>query len=130
LGLDRLRRADLPDPSAPAHFAPPQSAGPGASSPLYLLERRVEQTVPAGRAALGLLGDVTAETRRIRRGGLPTAAALLTALCASAGRRDRDLFGRLLPADTDGFAAYWLAAARYTAAVSESLCAAAWNAQR
>ncbi|MGW6586762.1 hypothetical protein [Streptomyces globisporus] len=127
LGLDRLRRADLPDPSAPAHFAPPQPAGPGASSPLYLLERRVEQTVPAGRAALGLLGDVTAETRRIRRGGLPTAAALLTALCASAARRDRNLFGRLLPADTDGFAAYWLAAARYTAAVSESLCAAAWN---
>lgn len=130
LGLDRLRRADLPDPSAPAHFAPPQPAGPGALSPLYLLERRVEQTVPAGRAALGLLGDVTAETRRIRRGGLPTAAALLTALCASASRRDRDLFGRLLPADPDGFAAYWLAAARYTAAVSESLCSAAWNAQR
>ncbi|RUP66451.1 hypothetical protein SSPNP10_20680 [Streptomyces sp. NP10] len=128
LGLDRLRRADLPDPSAPAHFAPPQPAGPGGASPLYLLERRVEQTVPAGRAALGLLSDVTAETRRIRRGGLPTAAALLTALCASAAQRDRDLFGRLLPADTDGFAAYWLAAARYTAAVSESLCAAAWNA--
>ncbi|MEV7645039.1 hypothetical protein AB0O32_34485 [Streptomyces rubiginosohelvolus] len=128
LGLDRLRRADLPDPSAPAHFAPPQPAGPGGPSPLYLLERRVEQTVPAGRAALGLLSDVTAETRRIRRGGLPTAAALLTALCASAAQRDRDLFGRLLPADTDGFAAYWLAAARYTAAVSESLCAAAWNA--
>ncbi|MFE2506365.1 hypothetical protein [Streptomyces rubiginosohelvolus] len=128
LGLDRLRRADLPDPSAPAHFAPPQPAGPGGPSPLYLLERRVEQTVPAGRAALGLLSDVTAETRRIRRSGLPTAAALLTALCASAVQRDRDLFGRLLPADTDGFAAYWLAAARYTAAVSESLCAAAWNA--
>ncbi|MFF7493304.1 serine/threonine-protein kinase [Streptomyces rubiginosohelvolus] len=128
LGLDRLRRADLPDPSAPAHVAPPQPAGPGGPSPLYLLERRVEQTVPAGRAALGLLSDVTAETRRIRRGGLPTAAALLTALCASAAQRDRDLFGRLLPADTDGFAAYWLAAARYTAAVSESLCAAAWNA--
>ncbi|MGW6465186.1 hypothetical protein [Streptomyces rubiginosohelvolus] len=128
LGLDRLRRADLPDPSAPAHYAPPQPAGPGGPSPLYLLERRVEQAVPAGRAALGLLGDVTAETRRIRRGGLPTAAALLTALCASAAQRDRDLFGRLLPADTDGFAAYWLAAARYTAAVSESLCAAAWNA--
>ncbi|MFF8962820.1 hypothetical protein ACF1BK_08720 [Streptomyces globisporus] len=127
LGLDRLRRADLPDPSSLARSAPPQTAGPGGSSPLYLLERRVEQTVPAGRAALGLLGDVTAETRRIRRGGLPTAAALLTALCASASRRDRDLFGRLLPADTDGFAAYWLAAARYTAAVSESLCTAAWN---
>ncbi|OCC13827.1 hypothetical protein [Streptomyces sp. PTY087I2] len=130
LGLDRLRRADLPDPAAPAHFAPPQPAGPGAQSPLYLLERRVEQTVPAGRVALGMLGDVSAETRRLRRGGLPTAAALLTALCASAAQRDRDLFGRLLPADTDGFAAYWLAAARYTAAVSESLCAAAWNPAR
>ncbi|MEU5327220.1 hypothetical protein [Streptomyces parvus] len=127
LGLDRLRRADLPDPAASAHFAPPQPAGPGAQSPLYLLERRVEQTVPAGRAALGMLGDVTAETRRIRRGGLPTAAALLTALCASAAQRERDHFGRLLPADADGFAAYWLAAARYSAAVSESLCSAAWN---
>ncbi|MFJ9504256.1 hypothetical protein ACIRPZ_10700 [Streptomyces anulatus] len=127
LGFDRLRRADLPDPTAPVHPAPPRPGGSGAHSPLYLLERRVEQTVPAGRAALGMLGDVTAETRRIRRAGLPTAAGLLTALCASAARRDRDLFGRLLPADTDGFATHWLAAARYTAAVAESLCSAAWE---
>ncbi|MFI7086219.1 hypothetical protein ACIBUR_21795 [Streptomyces anulatus] len=127
LGFDRLRRADLPDPTAPVHPAPPRPGATGAHSPLYLLERRVEQTVPAGRAALGMLGDVTAETRRIRRAGLPTAAGLLTALCASAARRDRDLFGRLLPADTDGFATYWLAAARYTAAVAESLCSAAWE---
>ncbi|QEV09654.1 hypothetical protein [Streptomyces prasinus] len=127
LGLDRLRRADLPDPAAPVHLAPLQPEGSGAHSPLYLLERRVEQTVPAGRAALGMLGDVTAETRRMRRAGLPTAAGLLTALCTSAAQRDRDLFGRLLPADTDGFATYWLAAARYTADVAESLCAAAWQ---
>ncbi|MFJ1797594.1 hypothetical protein [Streptomyces sp. NPDC088180] len=127
LGLDRLRRADLPDPNAPVHPAPPEHGGSGAHAPLYLLERRVEQAVPAGRAALGMLGDVTAETRRIRRAGLPTAAGLLTALCASAARRDRDLFGRLLPADTDGFAIHWLAAARYTAAVAESLCSAAWQ---
>ncbi|MFD3959452.1 hypothetical protein [Streptomyces bacillaris] len=126
LGFDRLRRADLPDPGAPVHTAPPQPGGPGAESPLHLLERRVEQTVPAGRAALGLLGDVTAEARRLRHGGLPTAAGLLTALCASAAQRERDLFGRLLPADTDGFATHWLAAARYSAAVAESLCAAAW----
>ncbi|MEW9511843.1 hypothetical protein [Streptomyces bacillaris] len=125
LGFDRLRRADLPDPGAPVHAAPPGS--PGAESPLHLLERRVEQTVPAGRAALGLLGDVTAEARRLRHGGLPTAAGLLTALCASAAQRERDLFGRLLPADTDGFATHWLAAARYSAAVAESLCAAAWG---
>ncbi|MFJ5845095.1 hypothetical protein [Streptomyces sp. NPDC092903] len=130
LGLDRLRRADLPDPAASVHLAPHQSGDSGAQSPLYLLERRVEQTVPAGRAALGLLGDVTAETRRISRAGLHTAAGLLTALCASAAQRDRDHFGRLLPADTDGFAMYWLTAARYTAAVSESLCAAAWGAPR
>lgn len=125
LGFDRLRRADLPDPTASVHAVPPQPGGSGA--PLYLLERRVEQTVLAGRAALGMLGDVTAETRRIRRAGLPTAAALLTAVCASAVQRDRDLFGRLLPADTDGFATHWLASARYTAAVAESLCAAAWE---
>ncbi|MCX5402343.1 hypothetical protein [Streptomyces sp. NBC_00102] len=128
LGFDRLSRADLPDPAAPAHLAPSQPAGP--QSPLYLLERRVEQTVPAGRAALGMVGDVTAENRRLRRAGLPTAAALLTGLCTSAAQRDRDLFGRLLPADTDGFAAYWLAAARYTASVAESLCSAAWSPTR
>ncbi|WP_406250061.1 hypothetical protein [Streptomyces cyaneofuscatus] len=127
LGFDRLSRADLPDPGAPVHSAPARPGGPGAESPLHLLERRVEQTVPAGRATLGMLGDVTAEARRLRRAGLPTAAGLLTALRASAARRERDLFGRLLPADTDGFAAHWLAAARYTAAVAESLCAAAWE---
>ncbi|MFJ8845774.1 hypothetical protein ACIRFF_23045 [Streptomyces cyaneofuscatus] len=127
LGFDRLRRADLPDPGAPVHSAPAQPGGPGAGSPLHLLERRVEQTVPAGRATLGMLGDVIAEARRLRRAGLHTAASLLTALRASAARRERDLFGRLLPADTDGFAAHWLAAARYTAAVAESLCAAAWD---
>ncbi|MEU0376213.1 hypothetical protein ABZ093_02770 [Streptomyces cyaneofuscatus] len=127
LGFDRLSRADLPDPGAPVHSAPDRPGGPDAESPLHLLERRVEQTVPAGRAALGMLGDVTAEARRLRRAGLPTAAGLLTALRASAARRERDLFGRLLPADTDGFAAHWLAAARYTASVAESLCAAAWE---
>ncbi|WEH43108.1 hypothetical protein [Streptomyces sp. AM 2-1-1] len=127
LGLDRLRRADLPDPTAPVHPAPPQAGGPGIHSPLYLLERRVEQAVPAGRAALGMLGDLTSETRRIGRAGLPTAAGLLTALCASAAQRERDHFGRLLPADTDGFALHWLTAARYTAAVAEALCAAAWD---
>ncbi|MBM7442248.1 hypothetical protein [Streptomyces sp. HB132] len=130
LGLDRLRRADLPDPAAPVRPAPPRPGGPGVHSPLYLLERRVEQTVPAGRAALGMLGDVSAETRRLRRAGLPTAAGLLAALCASAARRDRDVFGRLVPADTDGFATYWLSAARYTSAVAESLCAAAWEPTR
>ncbi|MFI0900276.1 hypothetical protein [Streptomyces sp. NPDC020983] len=127
LGLDRLRRADLPGAAAPVHPAPPQHEESGAHSPLYLLERRVEQTVLAGRAALGMLGDVTAETGRIRRAGLPTAAGLLTALCTSAAQRERDHFGRLLPADTDGFATYWLSAARYTAAVTEALCAAAWE---
>lgn len=127
LGFDRLSRADLPDPGAPVHAAPHRAGGHGMESALHLLERRVEQTVPAGRAALGMLGDVTGEAGRLRRAGLPTAAGLLTALRASAAQRERDLFGRLLPADTDGFAAHWLAAARYTAAVAESLCAAAWE---
>ncbi|MDF6023039.1 hypothetical protein [Streptomyces sp. JH34] len=130
LGLDRLRRADLPVPHAHVHAVPPGPGDSGGHSPLHLLERRVEQTIPAGRAAIGMLGDVSAETRRLRRAGLPTAAGLLAALCASAARRERDPFGRLLPADTDGFATHWLAAARYTSAVSESLCAAAWEQAR
>ncbi|MFE3518476.1 hypothetical protein [Streptomyces sp. NPDC059166] len=126
LGLDRLRRADLPEPAAVPR--PRLSdAGSGTHSPLYLLERRVEQTVTAGRGALALLGDVTAEAQRLRRGGLPTAAGLLTTLCGSAAVRDRDSFGRLLPAETDDFAAHWLASARYAAAVAESLCQAAWD---
>ncbi|MYQ37330.1 hypothetical protein B046DRAFT_04297 [Streptomyces sp. LamerLS-316] len=127
LGFDRLRRADLPVPDAHVHPAPPEPGDSGAHSPLHLLERRVEQTVPAGRATLGMLGDVSAEAHRLRRAGLPTAAGLLTALCASAAQRERDAFGRLLPADTDGFATHWLAAARYTSAVSESLCTTAWE---
>lgn len=127
LGFDRLRRADLPVPDARVRPVLPEPGDSGAHSPLHLLERRVEQAVPAGRAALGMLGDVSAETRRLRRAGLPTAAGLLAALCASAAQRERDPFGRLLPADTDGFALHWLSAARYTSAVSESLCAAAWG---
>ncbi|GAA3491448.1 hypothetical protein [Streptomyces cremeus] len=124
LGFDRLSRADLP---APAPSVPLPPSAPGATSAPYLLERRVEQAVLAGRAALGTLGDVSAEVGRVRRAGLPTAAGLLTALCAAAAPRERDHFGRLLPADTDGFAIQWLASARYTAAVAESLCAAAWQ---
>ncbi|MCK1797070.1 hypothetical protein MTQ01_13790 [Streptomyces sp. XM4193] len=127
LGFDRLRRADLPDPGASVHPAAVQPAVHRGESPLHLLERRVEQAVPAGRAALGMLGDVTAEAHRLRRAGLPTAAGLLTALRSTAGRRARDHFGRLLPADSDGFALNWLAAARYTAAVTDSLCATAWQ---
>ncbi|MFF0739097.1 hypothetical protein ACFYVL_01745 [Streptomyces sp. NPDC004111] len=130
LGFDRLRRADLPDPTAPVRPAPPQPPASGTPSPLSLLDRRVEHTVLAGRAALGMVGDVSAEARRVRRAGLPTAAGLLTALCTSAARRDRDHFGRLLPTDPAGFATHWLAAARYTAAVAESLCAAAWEPEQ
>ncbi|MFJ8977230.1 hypothetical protein [Streptomyces sp. NPDC102282] len=130
LGFDRLRRADLPVPDARVEPVRHEPVDSGAGSPLHLLERRVEQTVTAGRAALGLLGDVSAETRRLRRAGLPTAAGLLAVLRASAARRERDPFGRLLPADTDGFATHWLSAARYTSAVSESLCAAAWEPAR
>ncbi|MEU3601261.1 hypothetical protein ABZ714_21460 [Streptomyces sp. NPDC006798] len=127
LGFDRLGRADLPAPGAAPPPVPYEPGGFGDHSPLHLLARRVDQTVPAGRAALGILGDVSAESHRLRRAGLPTAADLLTALRASAGRRARDPFGRLLPADTDGFATHWLAAARYVSAVSDALCVAAWE---
>ncbi|MEV7786897.1 hypothetical protein AB0O72_16095 [Streptomyces sp. NPDC088106] len=125
LGLDRLQRADLP----PGALAPPAAAfGTGDEAPLHLLRRRVHQAVPGGRRVLALAGNGPGDAARLRRLGLATAAGLLDDLHAAAADRSRDRFGRLLPADTGRFARSWLAAALYTEAVEQSLCAHAWGA--
>ncbi|MCX4759908.1 hypothetical protein OG562_02650 [Streptomyces sp. NBC_01275] len=124
LGLDRLRRADLPAPTPPPAVAPvPDEA------PLHLLRRRVQQAVSGGRRVLAFPGGETGDAARLRRVGLATAADLLEDLHATAADRARDAFGRLLPADTPRFARSWLAAAHYTAEVERGLCAAAWGAR-
>ncbi|MFJ5214643.1 hypothetical protein ACIP98_08010 [Streptomyces sp. NPDC088354] len=124
-GLDRLQRADLPTSGLPAGPAAPLAASDDA--PLHLLHRRVQQAVSGGRRVVALPSTVPADTHRLRRAGLATAADLLADLHARAATRDRDAFGRLLPTDPVHFAHAWLAAATYTAEVERALCAAAWG---
>ncbi|WP_308356482.1 hypothetical protein [Streptomyces sp. ODS05-4] len=97
-------------------------------APVHLLRRRVHQAVSGGRRMLALDRDAAADARLLRRQGLATAADLLGTLHAAAADRDRDTFGRLLPADTAHFARSWLAAAVYTEELDRALCAAAWGA--
>ncbi|MFD5541395.1 hypothetical protein ACFWIJ_27130 [Streptomyces sp. NPDC127079] len=121
LGLDRLQQADVPAPVPAGTASPPEEA------PLHLLRRRVEQAASGGRRVLAFPGNSAADSRRLRRHGLATAGDVLDELLASAAERSRDVFGRLLPADTGRFARTWLAAARYTDEVERVLCAAAWG---
>ncbi|WP_406010441.1 hypothetical protein OG440_33255 [Streptomyces sp. NBC_00637] len=123
LGLDRLQRADLPTATATPVPAPPVD-----EAPLHLLRRRVHQAVSGGRRVLGFADGGAGDGGRLRRVGLATAGELLDELRAAAADRSRDVFGRLLPADTDRFARAWLAAAVYTGEVDRALCAAAWGA--
>ncbi|CAL9649082.1 hypothetical protein [Streptomyces sp. enrichment culture] len=146
LGLDRLRRADLPTaptagapgeargirpaPTAPIvqPVQPVQPATAADEAPVHLLRRRVHQAVSGGRRVLAFPGSRESEAARLRRCGLGTAGELLTALHATAAERARDPFGRLLPADTGRFTTAWLGAAVYAEEVDRALCAAAWGA--
>ncbi|MCH0543094.1 hypothetical protein I3F58_26785 [Streptomyces sp. MUM 203J] len=125
LGLDRLRRADLP--AVAAGPVPPAPGPVDGSTPLYLLRRRLHQAVSGGRRVLAFPREAAADARRLRRAGLATAAGLLEELHAAAADRARDAFGRLLPADRERFTRAWLAAAVYADAVDRALCAAAWD---
>ncbi|OXY88385.1 SWIM zinc finger family protein [Streptomyces diastatochromogenes] len=122
-GLDRLLHADLP-----ASPAPPAAAPTPDEAPVHLLRRRVHQAASGGRLVLSFPGNTAADVRRLSHHGLATAGDLVDELHAAAAERSRDVFGRLLPADTDRFARAWLAAARYTDEVDRALCAAAWGA--
>ncbi|OII59647.1 hypothetical protein BJP40_12895 [Streptomyces sp. CC53] len=128
LGLDRLRRADLPAtvtaPAGPAASCTPDPA----QAPLHVLRRRLHQVVAGGRRVLTSAKDAAADARRLRGCGLATAADLVDGLHAAAADRSRDVFGRLLPADGERFARTWLGAAVHADAVDRSLCAAAWGA--
>ncbi|MEU4981308.1 hypothetical protein [Streptomyces sp. NPDC021969] len=135
LGLDRLRRADLPADAAsgPAGEARTTPSVPAATAtdeaPVHLLRRRVHQAASGGRRVLAFPGSRESETARLRRYGLGTAGELLAELHATAAERARDPFGRLLPADTGRFAHAWLGAAVYAQEVDRALCAAAWGAR-
>ncbi|MET9356228.1 hypothetical protein ABZY14_25065 [Streptomyces sp. NPDC006617] len=135
LGLDRLRRADLPSDAAsgPAGEARTTPSVPAATAtdeaPVHLLRRRVHQAASGGRRVLAFPGSRESGATRLRRYGLGTAGELLAELHATAAERARDPFGRLLPADTGRFAHAWLGAAVYAEEVDRALCAAAWGAR-
>ncbi|MFD5647962.1 hypothetical protein [Streptomyces sp. NPDC127039] len=135
LGLDRLRRADLPaeaasGPAGDARITPSVQAATAADeAPVHLLRRRVHQAASGGRRVLAFPGSRESEATRLRRYGLGTAGELLAELHATAAQRARDPFGRLLPADTGRFARAWLGAAVYAEEVDRALCAAAWGAR-
>ncbi|MCF2532572.1 hypothetical protein [Yinghuangia soli] len=145
LGLDRLQQADLgtrPQHAAPADHSgvrpstpppPPPAphtvpAPPAADeSPVYLLGRQVERAVAGGRPALAATGTLARDAARLRADGLVTGADLVELLAAAAADRERDVFGRLRPADTGRLARCWLAAASYVRAVDAALTARAWG---
>ncbi|WTW96906.1 hypothetical protein OG216_27665 [Streptomycetaceae bacterium NBC_01309] len=112
-------------PAAPpaATVAPPDVD----EAPAYLVHRQVERAVAGGRPAVALAGTLARDTARLRHDGLTTGADLLEHLAASAADRGRDVFGRLLPADTDRLARAWLATAAYARAVDAALTAHAWG---
>ncbi|MFE6363173.1 hypothetical protein ACFVP3_24645 [Streptomyces sp. NPDC057806] len=129
LGFDRLQRADLPAATPTEPMTAPVAASAPDEPPLHLLRRRVHQAASGGRRVLAFPGDSASDARRLGRLGLATAGDLLDALHAAAAERDRDAFGRLIPADAGRFARAWLGAAQYTAEVDRALCAAAWGAE-
>ncbi|MFB6892240.1 hypothetical protein ACFCX4_23350, partial [Kitasatospora sp. NPDC056327] len=130
LGLERLQTADLTLPPAgsdrPAGPAAPEEVPP--ATPVHLLARRVEQAVTGGRAALALGSRaVGGDSARLRSAGLSTGASLLDGLFAAAVDHRRDVFGRVVADDHDGFTAAWLAAAWYEEELASALCVTAWS---
>ncbi|HSA50966.1 MAG TPA: hypothetical protein VLH10_12770, partial [Yinghuangia sp.] len=112
-------------PLAPPLFAAAPSRLDAA--PTYLMHRHIERALSGGRPAVAVSGSLARDTARLRRDGFGTAADLLEHLVAAAADRGRDVFGRLLPADTDRLARCWLAAAAYVRAVDAALTAHAWR---
>jgi hypothetical protein len=117
LGLDRLRRAELPQ-AEPAAMVMPVDEGP----PVRPLVRRLERAVEGGRAAVP--GDAV-ELERMRL-ALPYAAELAQRLEA-ASRPNRDAVGRVTGTDGENIARAWLAAATYVHAALRSAERAEWT---
>ncbi|MFI2606640.1 hypothetical protein [Kitasatospora sp. NPDC018619] len=158
LGLERLQTADLaapatasaagpeapddpvpgPAPGTAPGPAPDQADGQvhGATAPVpyrppvHVLGRRVEQTVTTGRHALAPSeASAVADRGLLHAAGLATAAELLDGLRGAAGNRRRDVFGRVVTDDHEGFAAAWLTAACYLEELGTALCASAWSGE-
>ncbi|MCM2388542.1 hypothetical protein [Streptomyces albipurpureus] len=102
------------------------SAPPALPIELDLLRRTVDRAVAGGRGVTAASADGELP-RRLESVGLATGALCARALLGAAAERRHDALGRLLPADPDGFATAWLAAATYVSAAVRSLLPAAWS---
>lgn len=134
LGYDRLQGSHLPPPG---ERPPGQETGPEpdplAGSPLWRVRRLVELAVSGGRWAVAESArgdDLLVQRAPLRRAGFETAAELVTELTAEAGRRTRDVFGRLVDSGGDRYAWAWLAAVVHLEATERALVQASWHQGR
>lgn len=74
--------------------------------------------------------DLLVQRVPLRRAGFETAAELVTELTAEAGRRTRDVFGRLVDSGSDRYAWAWLAAVVHLEATERALVQASWHQGR
>jgi hypothetical protein len=118
LGVDRLHRADRPEPvPVSAGVGPTVPAAPEISVPLHLLTRRLERCVEGGRiAAPGRPSDIG----RLHAAQLHTAAQLAQRLDLESTRVRRDHFGRVEVAGNEQLALAWLAVAVFAEAAARA----------
>ncbi|BFV61065.1 SWIM zinc finger family protein [Kitasatospora sp. CMC57] len=130
LGYDLLLGAHFPPPGELPQ--PPTVTDPLAESPLWRVRRLVELGVAGGRRAVAesaRTGGARTDAAALARTGFHSAAALTTALAATADRRGRDVFGRLEDGGADEYATSWLAAAVHLTAAERELVRATWRGQ-
>ncbi len=112
LGLDRLRRSDLPV-DAPGSVRAWEL--PDDTLPVHPLRRRIERCVEGGRAA------VAGDAREVGQlSAVLPAAGVLAERLEAAARLRRDAFGRVAEGGTEDLCLAWLAAATYVATAQRS----------
>jgi len=128
LGYDRLQSVHFPR-SGPAPQEPvSEPADLIAGSPLWRLRHVVELAVAGGRRTVAEFARTSApHFAHLRQSGMHAAADRAAALAAEAGRRSRDVFGRLSDPDPDRYAQAWLAAGLHLAATERALVRTSWE---
>ena len=96
VGLDRLRRVDIPEAASSPRFAGAPTPGAGVSvAALDRLHARLLRAALGGRDAFppGARRECLREAQKMRDAMLPTAAELLEAIVAAVDVSGRDLYG-------------------------------------
>ncbi|RAY16395.1 hypothetical protein DPM19_05835 [Actinomadura craniellae] len=128
VGLDDLPGAAL-GPAAATAAPRPAAAPEPPDDPLAGLRRTLHRATLGGRATLAgaATAGLRAESARLRRSHLPTAADLLDHLHAAAAEVERTVTGESRPAAPEPSARAWAAAMAYLDAAHRALLRAAWS---